>query len=103
MGDDGIGSLGDDASRRDPHRLPGFERAGRGRAGGDPEDDGQPPGRLFRSEREAVHRGARERRQIDDGVRSLREVPARGLLDRDPFRRQRPNPRQDCGQSVVEV
>ncbi len=76
-GDDGVRSVGHDAAGRDRHRLAGSERT-RGRtAGGDLLHHGQRPRHVGGADGEAVHRGARERRQVDDRARRPRPSPAR--------------------------
>ena len=80
-GDDGVGAVGDDTAGRDLHRLAGRERARRRTAGGDPLDDRQRPGQVRGANREAVHRRARKRRQVDDGARRLRRDAARRVPD----------------------
>ena len=83
--DDRIGPLGNRAAGGDRHRLAGRERPLGGRPGGDPGDDreaGAHAGVLC-PDREAVHRGAREGRQIDQRGGRLREDPAGRALNRD--------------------
>ena len=73
---DGVGAVGNDAPGGDPHGLTRLERPWRGHAGCDLRDDRQPPGSVRRAKRKAVHRRARERRQIDG--RTARSRPPRG-------------------------
>ena len=90
-GEDGIGAVGDDTAGRDLHRLAGLERARRRAAGGDPLDHRERPGQVSGPNREAVHGGARERRQVDESARGLgrdaaRRVPDSHLLGREHLR-----------------
>ena len=78
---DGVGALGHDAAGRDRHRLAGPSARGRRAAGGDPRDDRQRPRHVGRAQREAVHRRARKRRQVDG-----RDAPARRARVRPPPR-----------------
>ena len=89
---DGVGSLGHGAPGRDLHRLAGRERAAGGQAGGDPEDDRQAAGEVAGADREAVHRRAREGRQIDTSGDVLRKHAARRGVNRDALRVERPRP-----------
>ena len=85
--DDGVCTLGNDTSGRDAHGLTRCERARRGHPGGDPGNDGEPAGRVFGPQREAVHGGARKRRQVDDRTRVFRENSSRRRSsDRNRFR-----------------
>ena len=81
-GHDRVRAFGDDAARRDGHRLAGRERSRRRVPGGDPSDDREPPWCVGGTQRKAVHRGAGERRQIDRRARSLREDASRGVGER---------------------
>ena len=75
---DAVGALGHGAAGRDLHRLPGLRAgAAAGTPGGDPRDDGKPAGRVRRPDRVTVHRGARERRQVDAARRRPRRAPGR--------------------------
>ena len=74
---DSVGAVRDDTSGRDPHRLAGRERPRRGHPGGDPEDDRQRSRRVRRADGVAVHRRARERRQVDHRGRRRSEHAAR--------------------------
>jgi glycosyltransferase involved in cell wall biosynthesis len=88
-GDDGIRSVGHDSSCRDPHRLPRLQRARSRATRGDAEDDRQRAGRVPRTHREPVHRGARKRGQIDECVRGFAEHAPGRLLQRDALRPER--------------
>ena len=100
--DDGIGALGDDAARRDSHRLAGLERPLGRPAGRDPEDDRQRPGRVRRADGEAVHRRARERRQVDARARVLGEHAARGLGERHRLGLERPDAREHQRERLLD-
>ena len=56
-------------------------RVGRA-AGGDALDDGERPGSVAGANREAVHRGARERRQVDAARAASARDAARRVRDR---------------------
>ena len=94
-GDDGIGSFGNDAARRDRHRLAGLERARRGQSCSDPSDNRQRAGRVGRANGEAVHRRARERRQVDRRTSILGEHASGGRAERHRLRRQAADPREN--------
>ena len=94
-GDDGIGTFGNDAARRDRHRLAGLERARRGQSCSDPSDDRQRAGRVGRANGEAVHRRARERRQVDRRTSILGEHASGGRAERHRLRRQAAGPREN--------
>jgi glycosyltransferase involved in cell wall biosynthesis len=87
-GDDGIGSLGDDAAGRDSHRLTRLQDTRRRQAGRDAEDHRQPPGRVRSPKGEAVHCGARKRRQIDYGGGLRDEHASGGSIERHALRRE---------------
>ena len=87
-GDDSICAVRDDAAGGDSHRLPRLERAGGGSSGRNPLHDGQATRRVDRTNRKAVHRRARERRQVDGGAGALCEHAASGGFDRNRLRRQ---------------
>ena len=101
-GDDGVGALGNDAAGRDRHRLAGRERALCGPPGGDLRDDGQRPGRVGRANREAVHRRARERRQVDNRARRLGEHAPPAATSGTRLRRQRPHALEDLRQRLLD-
>jgi dolichol-phosphate mannosyltransferase len=88
-GDDGIRAVRDDSSGRDPHRLAGLQRARRRPPCRDAEPHRQRPGGVGRTNREPVHRAARERRQVDHRARRLCEHASGCPLERDRLRRQR--------------
>ena len=79
--DDRVRAIRDDAAGRDPHRLSGGERAGRRTTRRDAGDDGECPGRVGGAKSEAVHRRAREARQVDHGAGVLREDATGGGVD----------------------
>src|SRR5207247_930342 len=56
--DDGIGAVRHDTSGRDRHRLDSPQGTSSGYARHDPSDDGEPAGRISRTDRETVHRRA---------------------------------------------
>ncbi|MDX6506517.1 MAG: hypothetical protein QOG06_1161, partial [Gaiellaceae bacterium] len=89
---DGIGALRHDASGGDRHCLPGGKRTLGREARSDLRNDGKPPREVGRTHGIAVHRRARERRQVDHGARSLREHPPRRVLKRNRLGRQRLHP-----------
>ena len=80
--DDGISSVGDDASSRDPHRLARLEAALRRASRSDPETHGQRPRGVLGAQREPVHRRAVERRQVDRGRCRFRQHAADCSFDR---------------------
>jgi hypothetical protein len=61
-GDDGIGALGHDASRRDRHCLARPEHTGGGTPRSDPTDHAERSRRVRGPHREPIHRRTRERR-----------------------------------------
>ena len=71
-GYDGVRTIGDDTPRRDLHRLTRLERAAGRPTRRDPLDDRKRAGKIDRAHRKAVHRRARERRQVDECLRRLR-------------------------------
>ncbi len=101
-GDDGIGPVRNDAAGRDRHRLSGLEPALRRAAGRDPSDDGKRAGRVRRPDCEPVHRRARKRRKVDEGLDRLGDDPPRGFLDRNLVGRQRLDTLQDPRQRIVD-
>jgi hypothetical protein len=101
-GDDGVRPLGDDASGRDRHRLAVRQGPRGGSPGGNAGDDRKRPRRVGRANREAVHRRAREARQVDRRPRVLGEHAARCLLQRDGLGGQRPDAREDLREGVVD-
>src|SRR5580765_5557296 len=94
-GDDSIGAFGHDAARRDRHRFTGLECARRGQSGSDPSDNRQHAGRIRRTNGEAVHRRARERRQVDRRASVLGEHASGGRVERHRLSRQAAGPRED--------
>jgi dolichol-phosphate mannosyltransferase len=90
--DDGIGPLRDDTPGRNRHRLARPERARRGSPGRDPKDDRQLARRIGGADGKTVHRGARERGQVSEAGRFLRQHPPRGFLERDLLGGKRPHP-----------
>ena len=99
--DDGVGALGYDAARRDRHRLAGGQRARRGAAGGNMPHDRKRSGRVPGAEREAVHRRARKRRQVDCSTRGFGEDTSRRILQSERLRGDRPCPLEHGGQRLV--
>ena len=97
-----VGSHRHGAPGRDLHRLTGLERPLRGYAGRDPKDDRQLSRDVRRPDRKAVHRGARERRQVDQGRNVLREHAARGLADWKRLGFERTNPREHSREGFVD-
>ena len=94
-GDDGIGPFGHHATRGDRHRLARLERARRGNARRDPGRHGKRPGRIRGTQREPVHRRAREGRQVDRRPRRLgKNAPGR-LLEPHRLRGERTGPLDD--------
>ncbi len=77
---DRVGSVGNDSSRRDRHRLAHGERDARGPSGGDAVDDVQRAGRVGGADGEPVHGRAREGRQVDGGDARRRRAPGRPRL-----------------------
>ena len=73
---------------------------GLGPAGGDVADDAQHAGRVGGPDGVAVHRRARERRQVDRRARRLGEDPAGRARERDLLRRQRRGAREDRGERL---
>ena len=86
---DRVGAVRHSTSRRDLHRLTRGQRAICRQARGDPEHDRQAARHIRCANREAVHRRARERRQVDASDNVLGKHPARGSSDRDPLRSER--------------
>src|SRR5439155_22388084 len=64
-GHDGIGALWDDPAGGDPHRRPATQWRCRRLSGSDARRDPKPPRRVGGPDGVAVHRGARERRQVE--------------------------------------
>jgi dolichol-phosphate mannosyltransferase len=94
-GDDGIGPLGNNASGRDRHRLTRTELPRRGSTRRNAEDNRQLARRVGDPDREPVHRGARERGQVDEPSRSLGEHSSTGRLERNLLGRKRLNALED--------
>ena len=90
-GDDGVGALRHHAARRDRHRLAGAERTRRGPARRDLTDEAKRAGNICRPHREAVHGGARKRREVDERVRRLRGHSSRRVPDGHRLAGQRPS------------
>jgi hypothetical protein len=88
-GDDGVGARGDDPACRDLHRFARLERALRRTAGCDPLNDWQRRGQVGGAYRKAVHRGARERRQVDKRPDRLRRDASGGFPNGHRLRRER--------------
>ncbi len=86
--DDGVGSVGHGAARRNRSSRAGRERLGRREPGGHANRDRQLPGRVPRAYGEAVHRRAREWRQVRSGERRLGQHPARRSLERNRLGRK---------------
>ena len=92
---DGVGTLGYDAARCDRHCFARSQQA----IGRTPRSDlghhRQPPGRVRSADREPVHCGARERRQIHGRKRVCSEHTSCGVLGGDLLRRQPMDVRED--------
>ena len=101
-GDDGIGAVRDDGAGGDRRRLPGPQFTSRRPPGRDPLDDREDRGRVDRAEREAVHRRAREGRQVDRGDRALRQHASGGLLERHALARERLCAGEDALERLVD-
>ena len=99
---DRVGSLGHGAAGRDLHRLSRRERPVGRQSGGDPEHDRQAARKIGGTDCEAVHRRARERRQIDARGDILGEHPARRSGDRDALRVERPSPGEHARKGLVD-
>jgi dolichol-phosphate mannosyltransferase len=99
---DRVRAVGHDAAGRDPHRLPRQELSVGGTAGGDPQSDIQRAGRVCGPHREAVHRGAPERRQIDLRAHIACEHPARRGRERHLLGRQRPHALEHEGERLLD-
>jgi hypothetical protein len=99
---DRVGALGDDSTGRDRHRLAALEWPRRRTAGGDAIDDRERARRVGGAEGEAVHRGAREARQVDGRERVLgQHAPGRGF-ESHGLRRQRACPRQHKREGILD-
>src|SRR5262249_48600543 len=79
-------------ARGNRHCLVRGQRAWRRHPGGDSRNDGKTPRCIGRTNREAVHRGAGERRQVDARARVLGRDPARRLPDGGGLGGQRLHP-----------
>ena len=94
-GDDGIGALGNGAAGRDPHRLSALQGSRHRPAGSDPRHHGEPARRVGRPHGVAVHRRARERRQIDGRPGGLGQYAAGGGFQPDRLGRKWPSVFED--------
>ena len=74
--DDCVRSDGDGPAGGDARSCTIRQRPGRCRAGGDAKGDRQLSGGLRRAQGEAVHRGARKRREVDGGASRFAKHPA---------------------------
>ena len=94
---DCVRTLRDDTAGRDRHRLTRCQSAARGSTGGNLLDDrqGSSDRHVGGAHREAVHRRARERRQIDLGRRRVGKHPPGRSLDRDALGGERPHAFED--------
>lgn len=102
---DRVGAVGYDPARCDPHRLPGLEHAGGRASGGNPARERKPnrgAPRVLGPERVAVHRRAREGRQIARGQGRLCEHPPERPLDRHALGLERSYPFEHQLQRVVD-
>ena len=90
-GDDGIRTLGNDPAGRDRHRFPDRKCTRRRSTGGNAGDDGQCSRNVLGTNREAVHRRARKRREIDCRASRVGEHAAGSELEGNPLGRQRPH------------
>ena len=92
---DGIGAFGDDPAGGDAHRLAGLECRRCRPSGRDPRLDPKPSRRVCGPDGVAVHRGARERRQIDLRPRRLGEDAPGCVFERHALGRKRPGVLED--------
>ena len=99
---DRVGALGDDATGGDAHRLAGGQWAGRGPPRRNARDHGERPGRVRRTQRKAVHGGARERGQVDPGGGGLRQDAPGGRAETDRLRGQRSHVREHARERIVD-
>ncbi len=88
--DDGVGLVRHDRPGRDGHGTAGLDRASNGCPAADSPTTRSVPGSIGRAHGEAVHRRARERRQVDPGTDVLRADASARLGDRHDLRRKRP-------------
>ena len=94
-GDDGVGALGNDPACGDRHCLAGRKRSRSRPPGRDAEGDRQLAGRIGGANGEPVHRRARKRGQVRGGRHRLGKHSAGGVVERDPFGRQRAHAFED--------
>ena len=99
---DRVRALGNDASGRDLHRLALGQRALGRVAGGDPPHECEHAGHVRRADGIAVHRRAREWREIDLGASGLCGDPARGLGERDRLGGEQPAAREHQSLRLVD-
>jgi hypothetical protein len=93
--DNSIGGLGNDGTRRDGHSTTGLELPVERPAGSGLTDDPQCSRQIGRAYGEAVHRRARERRQVDTRRHLGRGDAAPSLGDRHALGRQSAHALQD--------
>jgi hypothetical protein len=101
-GDDRVGPGRHGASGRDLHRFARLQRPIGGQACRDPVNDGEAPREIARPDREAVHRRAGERRQVDLRGDVLRQHPAGCGADLDRLRVERARPGEHAREGVVD-
>jgi len=92
---DGIGAVGDDPAGGNSHCLSRLERRACGLAGRNPRVDAKASRRVGSPDGVTVHRGARERRQIDLRPGRLSEDAAGRVFKRHGLGRERPGARED--------
>jgi hypothetical protein len=95
-------TVSDDPAGRYPHCLAAVESPWRRRPRRDARDDRERPGSVGCPEGEAVHRRAREARQVDgrDCV-GCEDAPGR-VCDRHGLARERRGAREDAGERVLD-
>ena len=93
-GDDGISSVGNHPAGRYRHRLAGPQLPRRGPPRRNPRHDRQHARRVQGADGVAVHRRARERRQVHERRRGRGQDAARRIFEPNAFRRQRARPFQ---------
>ena len=101
-GHDRVGAVRDDSPRRDSHRLTALERPRYGPARCDAGDDRERARGVGRPERKAVHRRAREARQVDRRERVLGQHPAGSGFEGHGLARKRPNAGQHEREGVLD-
>jgi glycosyltransferase involved in cell wall biosynthesis len=100
--DDRVRAFRHDATRRDRHRVTCTERALRGPPGGNAPGDTEGSGRVGAAYRVAVHRRARERRQVGAGVSGLGEHATERCVELNDLRIERKRLLENERNRVVE-